>query len=52
MKFIIFKEKAGVLADTPLWVIFHHTHMYSHKTLFGVLWLFLSQYKHDKHLIG
>lgn len=50
--FLIFKEKSGVISEDPCWVIFKDGYMYCHDTLPQVLWQFVTEYKHDKHIVG
>ena len=51
-QFGIFKEKAGVISRDPIWVIFYSCYMYTADTLLGVLWLFITEFKHERHMIG
>lgn len=37
----IYKEKAGVVSKKPVWVIIEDMYLYTHKTLMGVIWLFV-----------
>lgn len=48
----IYKEKAGIISEYPIWIILHEGYLYESRTLFRVLWLFITEYKHDKHLVG
>jgi hypothetical protein len=46
----IFKEKPGVISPESCWVILGGGYMYIDDTLLGVLWLALTEWKHDRHL--
>lgn len=48
----IFKSKPGEIADYSCWVIFWKDKMLFHKTLLGVIKLFLIERYDDRHLIG
>ena len=48
----LFKEKAGVISETPVWVIIADCWLYIAPTLLGVLKLYITEYGSDKHLVG
>ena len=48
----IFKEKAGVISKGPVWVVINKGYLYIHDTLIGVMWLMITEWEHDKHLVG
>jgi len=48
----LFKESAGVIAPTSMWVIFDGGYMYESRHLIGVLFKFITQYKDERHLVG
>lgn len=48
----IFKEKAGMISLGPCWVCFYPGYLHAHDTLLGLLWQVVTEYKHDKHLVG
>lgn len=47
----IFKEKPNIISEKAVWVCFSHEYMYISETLFGLLYIILSEWKHDTHLI-
>jgi len=49
----IFREKAGVISEGPIWV-FTDTKgwLYLHESFFGLLWQVLTEWRHDRHLVG
>ncbi len=36
----------------PLWVILYREYMYTSTKLHKVIWKFITEFKHDKHLVG
>ena len=48
----IFKEKAGVFSLDPVWVCFESHYMYDADTLITLIWLIITEWRHDRHLIG
>ena len=48
----IFKEKAKVISEKPMWVCFHSGYMYTGDTLFHLLYQMLTEWNYDKHLVG
>jgi len=48
----IHKEKAGVISEGECWVIFHGCWMYCDDTLPKAIWLMISEYRSDRHLVG
>lgn len=48
----LFREKAGVFSDDARWVLFAGCWMYDAPTLFGLAWLAIREWKHDRHLVG
>jgi hypothetical protein len=48
----IFKEKAGVISEKPVWVAIDDCYLYTHDNLFGLIKTLLLEWKHDKHLAG
>lgn len=48
----IYREKAGVISAEPLWIIYHKGYLYEGLSLFQVIFIFYTEYKNDKHLIG
>lgn len=50
--FKIFKEAAGVIAPTEMWVCFCDCYMYEHETLEGLINVLNTEWEHEKHLVG
>ena len=48
----IFKEKAGVISPDPRWVCFESHYMYDSDTLVGLVWLIVTEWRHDRHIVG
>ena len=48
----ILKEKAGVISPTPCWIATYDCYLHTNNTLMGLLWSLLTEYKHDRHLVG
>lgn len=53
-RFKLFKEKTGVIAPVPVWVLidFEYGFMYMHENLFHMLLICATQWRLDKHIIG
>jgi len=47
----IFKEKAGVISETEIWVCIHGFYLYTHSTFIGLIWTILTQWNDDKNLM-
>ena len=48
----IFKEKAGVISEMPVWVCFESEYMYVGRTLLELFWIMLTEWKADYHIVG
>lgn len=48
----IFKEKPGVISEGPGWVCIDDGYLYTADTLLGLLWMLLTQWKDDRHMVG
>jgi len=48
----IFKEKAGVISEKPVWVCFHHEFMYTSRTIIGLIFQIITEWKNEKHMVG
>lgn len=46
----IFKEKAGIISETDIWVCIHGFYLYTHSTFIGLIWTILTQWNNDKNL--
>lgn len=42
----------GEISEDGCWVIWHREFMYIASSRLGVLWQFLTEYGHDRHMIG
>jgi hypothetical protein len=51
-KFVIFKEKAGVISERPIWICFHSCWMYSNESFFGLFVTMFKQWQKDCNLVG
>lgn len=53
MKLKIFKEVAGKISDKPCWCcIAEGCYLYTHDYLIGLLWIIVTEWRSDKHLVG
>lgn len=52
LNFVIFKEKAGVISEKPIWICFQSSYMYVGDNLFDCLKDMWINWKSDKCLIG
>lgn len=50
--FKFFLEKPDVISEKPCWVIIHNGYLYIHENIFGVLYQFVFEHNHDKHIVG
>jgi hypothetical protein len=48
----IFKEKAGVISEGRCWICVSNGYLYIEDTLLKLLWVLITEWKHDKHLVG
>lgn len=48
----IFREKAGVISEGPVWVCIHRPYLYTADTLFQLLMLIFREWEDDRHLVG
>lgn len=48
----IFKQKAGVISKKDCWVCFHSCYMYIADTLMELIWVIITEWKQDRHLVG
>ena len=48
----IFKEKAGMISEDPIWVCMTVGYLYTADTLRALLWLMITEWKHDNHVVG
>lgn len=50
--FKIYREKAGVISKEPVWVIIDSGWLYISKSFLRLLWIYITEYKHNRHLVG
>ncbi len=50
--FVIYREPAGVISRTPCWVCFYGYWGHFCEGFWELLWNVLTEYKHDRHIIG
>lgn len=48
----IFKEKRGIISQNRVWVAIDNQYLYTADTLRKLLWLLITDWKHDRHLAG
>lgn len=48
----IFKEKAGVISNKPIWVCLESCYMYEHEWFIGLIWRVITQWRSDRNLVG
>jgi hypothetical protein len=49
---VLFKEKAGIIGEDPLWVIIHKEYLYLSGSLLGVLWDAYKNWNKDNSVVG
>lgn len=47
-----FKEKPGVISPNSCWVCFYDCYMHADESLIKLLYSIITEFKHDKHLVG
>lgn len=52
MKVVVFRERAGVLADVPVWVCFWNCRMACDESLFRLVWTVARDWDDDRYLVG
>lgn len=48
----IFREKAGIISEKPIWICYHSTYMYVGDSLIGLLWEMATKWNNDHNLVG
>lgn len=48
----IFREKAGVISEGPVWVCKYSCYLHASRSLLALIWNVLTEYKHDRHIVG
>lgn len=51
---LLYKEKAGVISKDPIWVCIDYNswHMYNEYSLVKLIYQIITQWRHDRHLVG
>lgn len=51
---VIYREKPGVLSEGPCWVCWYGQGCWGHfcDGFWELIWNVITEYKHDRHLIG
>lgn len=52
INFQIFKERAGVISPKPIWVCFESCWMYEDYSLLKLIWIIITEWRNDRHLVG
>jgi len=50
--FTLFREKRGVISLGPCWVCFYDCYMHADESLAGLIWSLVTEFRHDRHLVG
>lgn len=48
----LLREKPNVISKNKCWVIIDDMYMYCHENLLVVLFQYIFEHNHDKHLVG
>lgn len=51
-RFLIFQERPGVVSEGPCWVCMYDCYLHIEDTLPRLLWNVLTEFRHDRHLVG
>lgn len=49
--FMFCAEKAGVISEKAIWILFHENYGYMSETIPGLLWEVFNYWKHDRSLM-
>ena len=49
---LIFRERAGVISKQPCWVCWYGCWLHTADSLLALLWSVVTEWKHDRHLVG
>ena len=47
----LYREKAGIISDDPIWVFMDEVWLYAHPTLFKLIFIVLTEWRNDRHLV-
>lgn len=48
----LIREKAGVISSVPIWIFFDSCWMYEDESLLRLFWKVITEWRHDRHIIG
>ncbi len=49
----LYKEMAGIFSENPIWVFIDSGgYLYTHESLIKLIYLVITEWQHDKHLVG
>lgn len=48
----IWRTRPGVIGDTAAWCASDGGWLYSHDSLPGLLWQVITEWRHDRHIVG
>ena len=48
----IYKEKAGVISEKPIWMCWHRCWLYTADSFLSLIIILITEWKHDRHLVG
>lgn len=48
----IFREKAGVISQKPLWVMLDGPWLYLSESIHGLIWEVITGWRKDRNLVG
>jgi hypothetical protein len=55
MRFRIWRERPGVVSPGPCWCCAYDGvpgYLHLHESLFRLLWQVITEFRHDRHLVG
>ena len=48
----LYREESRIISPVPAWVLIDGPYLYVHSSLCGLLWQVVTEWRHDKHLVG
>lgn len=48
----IFREKANVISDKPVWICQYSGYLHINESLLGLIWSVITEYKDDEWMVG
>lgn len=52
MSFRVWRSKPKEISPDPTWCCYSAGYLYIHDWLIGLVWQVLTEWKHDRHLVG